>query len=221
MKRILSLLMLAMLVCSFPLTAQAREVPVERDDCTMELLVRYGGEPVDGGTLTAIKVGQIILEDGNDLFARVGDGVILEDVQSAAAAEALEEYVSQNWNVIDFESATAQIVNGRAVFRNLSTGLYLIVQEEASDGFSAIRPFLISLPRMEDGSYVYHVKATIKSELERAPETTPPETEPPSGNLPQTGQLNWPVPLLASAGLLLVVLGWMLRNGGRRRSDEG
>ncbi|MCD8017514.1 MAG: hypothetical protein LUE97_06945 [Oscillospiraceae bacterium] len=32
-------------------------------------------------------------------------------------------------------------------------------------------------------------------------------------DIPQTGQLNWPVPLLAVCGLLLFALGWVLKCG--------
>ena len=40
-------------------------------------------------------------------------------------------------------------------------------------------------------------------------ETTP--TEPDGPKLPQTGQLWWPVPLMAIVGMVLVLLGWMRR----------
>lgn len=38
-----------------------------------------------------------------------------------------------------------------------------------------------------------------------------------SGILPQTGQLNWPVPVLAALGLCLILAGWALRCGGQRK----
>ena len=42
------------------------------------------------------------------------------------------------------------------------------------------------------------------------PEEPVPEESVPSGpKLPQTGQLWWPVPLLALAGMLLFLLGWI------------
>lgn len=47
-------------------------------------------------------------------------------------------------------------------------------------------------------------------------ETDPPETTKPGGSkLPQTGQLWWPVPLLALAGLILFLLGWIRRKESR------
>lgn len=43
----------------------------------------------------------------------------------------------------------------------------------------------------------------------------PAVTDP--GTLPQTGQLNWPVPVLAAFGLCLIAAGWALRCGGQRK----
>ncbi len=37
--------------------------------------------------------------------------------------------------------------------------------------------------------------------------------------LPQTGQLFWPVPVLAVCGLLLFALGWVLQRPGRKEED--
>ena len=42
---------------------------------------------------------------------------------------------------------------------------------------------------------------------------TPPE---PGDNLPQTGQLWWPVPFLAIFGIVFFVFGWIKRNSGER-----
>lgn len=46
-------------------------------------------------------------------------------------------------------------------------------------------------------------------------ETPPPNTTPPgsSSKLPQTGQLWWPVPVLAAAGLLSIIIGLLRRRG--------
>lgn len=38
--------------------------------------------------------------------------------------------------------------------------------------------------------------------------------------LPQTGQLNWPIPLLAALGLMLFAFGWFLSFGRKGDSDE-
>lgn len=50
------------------------------------------------------------------------------------------------------------------------------------------------------------------------PVVTPTPT--PAPTLPQTGQLNWPIPLLAVAGLAVFVAGWILRFGQKKEKDE-
>lgn len=50
------------------------------------------------------------------------------------------------------------------------------------------------------------------------PVVTPTPT--PAPTLPQTGQLNWPIPLLAVAGLAVFAAGWILRFGQKKEKDE-
>ncbi len=50
------------------------------------------------------------------------------------------------------------------------------------------------------------------------PVVTPTPT--PAPTLPQTGQLNWPIPLLAVTGLAVFVVGWILRFGEKKEKDE-
>lgn len=47
---------------------------------------------------------------------------------------------------------------------------------------------------------------------------TPPPSPPPPPDLPQTGQLWWPIPLLAAAGLVMFVTGYV-RNRGKRNEN--
>ena len=50
------------------------------------------------------------------------------------------------------------------------------------------------------------------------PEPTPDQpVTPPSPGLPQTGQLNWPVPVMAGAGLLLILASIVLLSGKRKQ----
>ena len=115
--------------------------------------------------------------------------------------------------------------DGTAVFEELKLGLYLIAQDEAAAGYEAINPFLIGVPNVEDGVYTYQVEASPKVSVKPLPTepkptkpTEPKPSRPPEPNLPQTGQLNWPVPLMAAAGLLLFAAGWSMWRKGRYES---
>ena len=46
------------------------------------------------------------------------------------------------------------------------------------------------------------------------------ENTPPGETLIQTGQLNWPIPVLAGGGTLLIVLGLALKSSGRKSRNE-
>lgn len=221
MKKMIIVLLALSVLLSFPLTAYAHDVPQERDDCSIEVIVRYDGENVNGGTLTAIRVGYVDEEDGNYFFSQEFTNIKIEDIVSSNAPKTQQEFYNNNKSNYDFYTQTQTVENGKATFSGLSTGLYLIVQNRAADGFSKLGAFLVSVPYMEDGEYQYHVTAAIKSELEREPEPTePPPTEPDDPKLPQTGQLNWPIPLMVVAGLGFFAVGWALCFGKKREQYE-
>lgn len=119
---------------------------------------------------------------------------------------------------------SAPITEGAARFENLETGPYLVyqTQQDASDGFAPIKPYLISVPYLSGGKYVMDVTAKPKVPLEEVPTvpTEPEPTKPTDSQLPQTGQLNWPVPILVVGGLVLFLLGWFLYFDGNKKKHE-
>ncbi len=58
-----------------------------------------------------------------------------------------------------------------------------------------------------------------KSDDTEEPTTKPSETEKDEDKLAQTGQLNWPVPVCAIAGLLVFSIGWSVLNFSRKESE--
>ena len=103
--------------------------------------------------------------------------------------------------------------------------LYLAVQKTAPAGYGKTEPFLVSLPYLYEGEYQYDVASQPKTDLEREVPTKPtsPATNPtfPGGKkLPQTGQLNWPVPVLTVSGLVLVAVGAYLMERSKKREKN-
>lgn len=219
-KRICALAFALLLLWALPLTAGAHDVPQDRDDCTIELLVQYQDTPIDSGTLTAILVGYVDEDDGNYFFRQVftGDPIAEADLQATDTPGEFLDFYNTNKSKFDFSRKTVSIKKGVGKFEKMSTGLYLIIQEKACEGYSKLSPSLVSVPYLEDGVYRYSVTAKLKTEPEREPQSTKPSQLPP-GKLPQTGQLNWPVPVLALCGLVLFVSGWLLRFRGKREAD--
>lgn len=226
-KRLSALLLMLLLCCTMAVTAYAHEIPDMSKTGAISVAMTYNGEAVAGGTLTLYQVGEIRESDGNYNFVLTGDftesGISLEDISSSGLVKSLENYI--NANDLDGDASVQIGNNGIANVQGLTLGLYLVTQTEAADGYETIVPFLVSVPMNEDGIYVYDVNATPKlstlMETEPAPTVPATETEPmptvpvtpPKPTLPQTGQLNWPVPVLAALGLCLFLAGWVLRYG--------
>lgn len=211
-KRIFTLLLAAMLVLSAGITVYAHDVPDLSLDGTITVTMRIGSTVVPGGSMTIYRVGDIHEEDGNYSFvlseAFSGSAVALDAPQSAAAAKNLADYAVKQ----SVTGVTQRILrNGKVTFA-VEPGLYLLVQKDASSGYAPASPFLISVPNMKDGSYVYDVDATPKVEIQKVTETTtPPPTKPASPNLPQTGSDSWKAFPMMLLGAALIAGGWMLR----------
>lgn len=226
MKRILTVLSALALVLSMSICAAASSAPDWSQDGKGSISIHL--ELPDGlenrGDLSLYRVGDIHEDDGNYSF--VPAGVFAEkwesydDLFSAELAQALSAYANEQ----NVECTTLKIDEaGNVRFENLQLGLYLVVQKQAAEGYEPIDPFLIGVPNRQNDSYVYQVDASPKIQLETAP-TEPPEptepTKPQDPQLPQTGQLNWPIPVLASTGLLLLLVGISLCTGKKREDNE-
>ena len=192
--------------------------------CSITFLMDFETKPLDGGSLTLYRVGQIN-ETGNK-FVLVDSlshsDVSLDNLESPELAQTLNALAVEN----KLTPYTTSVVSGKAVFSDLKTGVYVVSQPDGDEipGYAAINPFLISLPQWQNDTYVYDITASPKVPLvpsgtEPTQPTQPQKpTEPNSPpDLPQTGQLNWPVPLMAVVGLALFLIGFALFSSSKRR----
>jgi LPXTG-motif cell wall-anchored protein len=177
--------------------------------------------PLNGGNITLCKVGDIQENDGNYSFVLIEAlkdyNVDLSTPTDYDVAETLLQLAKTH----QLPTLAAPIVNGKAVFTQIPVGLYLIWQDEkdATEGFSPIHPFLISIPKLEGEQYIQDIVAKPKVPLVTKPTETPTPPPSPPPKLPQTGQLNWPIPVMAVAGCVLFSIGLILY-GGRKRTDN-
>lgn len=225
MKRIFAVLVTAALLLAVCAQVSAAEVDPEQKG-SVSVTLKYMGTPISGGSLTLYHVGNLVWMEDHYEFALTeafaASGVALDALNSQVAAE-LADYADLN----GVESLTQQIdETGHLCFEGLELGLYVMVQKEAADGFCGLQPFLVTVPVSENGAYVYDVDATPKLSLvpENTDPTEPPTTVPPTEpdpSLPQTGQTNWPVPLLAIGGIFTFFFGLILNRSGRRKNYEG
>lgn len=223
-RKTVSVIVIAVLLGLTAMNAYAHEVPDMAKKGAIHVTMQLDAETVSGGTLTLYRAGVVDEEDGNYSFvpedAFLGWGNSFEFEDSARLAGSLAEYVREQ----GMSGRTREIgSDGTVSFYDLELGLYLLVQNVAAEGYNKAAPFLVSVPMEENGSYIYDVDASPKVELTKAPVEPPEPEEPkmPAGpKLPQTGQLNWPVPLLAASGLCLLSAGWLLYFG-KRKSRRG
>ena len=216
-KRFILVIATVLMCCMMNITTFSHEVPDMSREGSIHVKMQQGGAIVAGGSLTLYKVGEIHEEDGNYSFCPAGDfaacGEKYEDIQSAELAKTLAVSAKNR----QLEGTTKKVgSDGIVYFENLKTGLYLAVQNEAANGYSKADPFLISVPMLENNVYVYDVDASPKVETEKETEPESPVRSEPK--LPQTGQLNWPIPVLVVSGLCLFAIGWILRFGKRKDS---
>lgn len=178
---------------------------------------------VSGGEMTLYQVAKAAEESGK-LYWEYTNGfedckVNLSNPDDSKLAESLESEISAA------ASKTVKEIgaDGKVSFTNLPLGLYLLVQNKAADGYRAVSSFLVSVPFQNDSGWSYDVDASPKVDTASAvtPGTPGSSYRPSSGGgsrLPQTGQLNWPIPVLAVSGMLSFILGWFLCRG--KNQDE-
>ena len=154
-----------------------------------------------------------------DVLSAAGATLDTEDLYDGAQSERL---LAAAQTAMPSGYMTTPIADGKARFENLDAGLYLVWQDKAGacEGYDPIHPFLISVPRLQDGAYTMHVVADPKVPLHTEPTPPPPPPPPPPPDIPQTGQMNWPIPVMAVAGTVLLVVGCILLAGRKRAGHE-
>lgn len=184
----------------------------------VSLLDSESREPVPGGTVYLYQVAQQV--DGllvrtaafEDFDGRLGN------LNAPGLAQELYAHVKGQPPYLE---VTADY-RGQVLFPQQPEGLYLVAQpaDKVAEGYYPIDPFLVTIPMWDEakGEWDYSVDASPKAETIPVVTPTPPPDTPPKPPLIQTGQLNWPVPVLAGLGLALFAYGWVLSRKGE--ADE-
>lgn len=199
--------MLKSILCAFTLLFTTISVNAEEVDTTKtgSITITLDKQQVSGGSLRLYQIATV--EDNKFVYTNGYEncGISLDKLDSDTA-KALAK-ISTDTNT----SVTQSVVKGsNVVFNQLQVGLYLVVQDGSFENYQSIDPFLVSIPQKEGESYIYDVDASPK--VGTLTKVTP--TTPPSEDIPNTGQLNWPIPVLATSGILLIVVGWYLLKKG-------
>lgn len=222
LKRIVSVFIALCMVFAINAAVFAEETATEslspdynkKGSITVEILSADTGETIPGGTVTLYKVASAVQSNGNNIFQLTEsfegsgadlDGISESDSGARELASVLETYADSK--KISGEAVTVD-KNGQASWPDLELGIYLIVNTSVAEGYAPVNSFLITVPRYLNGSYMYDVTANPKQGTADKTASGTPKPNIPTGKLPQTGQLWWPVPILAIAGILFVIFGW-------------
>lgn len=191
---------------------------------SVQIRMQYQEQPVPGGSFTLYSVATMSEADGalrmQLTAAYANSGVSLEKIDDPTLAKALASYADEQKLSGLTQDVTAA---GSVRFEGLLPGVYLLVQKTAADGFEEVEPFLVRVPFWEDGEYHYDLVASPKMTETRDPISSEPSSDGSTStdsSLPQTGQLNWPIPILALSGLVLLSCGWMLYFGKKRSNEK-
>lgn len=211
-KRFVIWLTLLAVLAGLPVTAFASPIPdTTRDDCSIEVILwdKISDKGIVGAELVCYRVGYIDVDaKGAYGFYDVNTHKEIQEITKKATADAFYKDVKKNLYKDKYKETFEK--EGVYYFTDLPTGLYLVVQTKAAKKYGTMSPFLVSVPYLDDGEYVYKVTAASKTELLKETKPTKPPTGTTPTKLPQTGQLSWPIPVLASGGMLLFALGWWL-----------
>ncbi len=132
----------------------------------------------------------------------------------ATLAENMNAYIKSN-GIKSLRSD--RIDDQKCSFFGLPVGLYAVIGHdvEVNGTVYTCQPFFVCLPDWDadNGAWNYNVTAQPKS----GTPDTPPEEPPTPPHIPQTGQLWWPVPVLACGGLASLIIGVVRRKGNERK----
>ncbi len=130
----------------------------------------------------------------------------LDNISDDLEADKFYAYATDN----GIECEIEELKNGVAVYNDLPMGLYLVVHAEADQGFTTALPFFVTVPVSDGDNWDYQVDASPKLEIKHS------EIEHPPG-IPQTGQLKWPIPIMAVSGVMIFVIGLVIFKRSKTR----
>lgn len=220
LKRLISIwtVLLIMIILSVPVV-YASPMPDLDESGSITIIISCEGRSVSSGSVTLYRIASL-----NEAFDYVlepefrASRIDVTQPLTADSAKALASYAQQQQCS---GHSVALDREGKAVFGSLQTGLYLVVQWEAGAGYLPVNPFFVNIPQQIDGELFYDVTAYPKTAPEPTIPTDPTEpdpTVPSEPKIPQTGQLNWPIPVMAAMGICFFGIGCVLCTGHRRKT---
>lgn len=131
---------------------------------SIEVTLKENNNKVKGAEITLYHIADAKKDNYNldfDLRSEINCSVNLDDLTDTNLVNEISKCNLEN--AIKYVSTTNE--KGVAKFSNLTLGLYLVVQTKSVEGYSDIDSFLVQIPKVEDNTWVYNVKALPKTEI--------------------------------------------------------
>lgn len=155
-----------------PMTAFAQGLDFDRaGSISVTLMDQDGKTPITGAELSLYHVASVGLNNQHNLsytFTNVFKdcGCSLDDPALSAILDAF---------VKDHSVSAEKLVTdtyGNATFANLPLGMYFVQQTNTVSGYAPCTSFLVMVPNQTDGSYVYDVNASPKTDVAKLTDIT-------------------------------------------------
>lgn len=202
-------------LASISASAASNELPDLDRKGSLSIRFTSNGEPISNGNKVGIYKVADVIEDGDykfvlkDEFASVGELPENLDAENETLATKMDKIARDN-SLTLYKSSQELDSDGKVKFTDLEVGLYLVVHTKKTEirlpdksrVIYTINPFLVSIPQKDNGKLIYDVLTNPK--VAPVKEMVPPPTPP---DVPQTGQLWWPVIALGTAGMVFIMVG--------------
>ena len=210
-KVVVGMLLAALLVLNWMMAAWAAEPINEENALFLSIQYENSGQPLVGASFKLYRVADMddrgvytLTEDFQDLNVDLN---VLESEAYEELADLLVTFIDkQGRQPVDRGQTDAK---GSLTFpvqqQEMLPGLYLVRGEDyTSDQMTYVSvPFFVQLPAMDYKADEWSYAVTAR------PKCSEDEVTPEQPQLPQTGMVWWPVPVMACSGLLFVLLGWI------------
>lgn len=199
---------------------------------TVVMINKADKQPLESREVTAVKIADCSFSESDITFSLNSDFADTEvDLNEPDSAQILYSSVKSK----DIDGITVKTdSDGKAVFSSCEIGAYLVYSPE--DIFA---PFVVLVPMVTDDGSCFEVVATPKIDLSEEPSTEPesettttepvPATEPRTSSqsssasskekLPQTGMLQYPVPLLGLCGVIMFSKGFVMYVNSKKEDN--
>lgn len=209
-EKLATVLMCAVILFTLPLSANARRPLVDfTQKGSITFTLTHDGKPVSGGTWTIYRAADISYEDGNLIWVTTPEftpyGYDFNTIDLTGPCDGLRSLIE----LYNIQGETKYVGNdGKITFDNLTPGLYYISQWQNAPGFYRAEAFFANVPFFNGEEYIYDVVATPKTRMYPEGIVTPPPTPPTPPKIPNTGIMQWHIPVLAFCGIAMFIFGW-------------